>query len=296
MAGLRKLRLVVEDPDLAVRELCRAYHRRLYTRSLNSDGIDVFEQDWDNLIVLDACRFDVFAAVADSLPGTLERRTSQAATTPEFVRANFGGRDLHDTVYVTQNTWYLKLRDEIDATVHDVTNPRDEDPSVVTDRALAFDERYPDKRLVVHYLPPHHPYVGPTAERELPSYEAQFGDFLRQVQRGHVDIDDATLRRAYRENLERVLPEVERLLDSLVGKTVVTADHGELLGESLSPVPVPVYGHHRGLYVDQLVEVPWLVVPGNRRKRIRADAPTESAASEDERDIDSHLRQLGYTV
>jgi len=59
---------------------------------------------------------------------------------------------------------------------------------------------------------------------------------------------------------------------------------------------VTVYGHHRGLYVDQLVEVPWLVVPGNRRKRIRADAPTESAASEDERDIDSHLRQLGYTV
>jgi hypothetical protein len=111
MAGLRKLRLAVEDPDLAVRELYRAYHRRLYTRSRNADGIDVFEQDWDNLIVLDACRFDVFAAVADSLPGTLERRTSQAATTPEFVRANFGGRDLHDTVYVTQNTWYLKLRD-----------------------------------------------------------------------------------------------------------------------------------------------------------------------------------------
>jgi hypothetical protein len=296
MAVFEKLRVAAAHPHLAVRELYRAYHRRLYTRSLNDDGVDVFDEDWDNLVVLDACRYDVFAAVAaSSLPGTLERRTSQAATTPEFVRANFGGRDLHDTVYVTQNTWYLKLRDDIDASVHDVANPR-QDPGAVTDRALAFDERYPNKRLVVHYLPPHHPYIGPTAERELPSYEEQFGDFLRQVQRGRVDLDDATLRAAYRENLERVLPEVERLLDALAGKTVVTADHGELLGETLSPVPVTVYGHHRGLYVDELVDVPWLVVPGNRRKRVRAEAPAESAASSCDRDLDRHLRQLGYTV
>ena len=38
----------------------------------------------------------------------------------------------------------------------------------------------------------------------------------------------------YREELETVVPCVRELLDALSGKTVVSADHGELLDDRLS--------------------------------------------------------------
>jgi len=38
---------------------------------------------------------------------------------------------------------------------------------------------------------------------------------------------------AYNENLDIVLTEIEALLDELDGKSVITADHGNLVGERL---------------------------------------------------------------
>jgi len=39
---------------------------------------------------------------------------------------------------------------------------------------------------------------------------------------------------AYNENLDIVLTEIEALLDELDGKSVITADHGNLVGERLT--------------------------------------------------------------
>lgn len=62
-----------------------------------NDGIAVFDQDWDVLVILDACRYDAFREHA-SLPGRLQAVTSQGSVTPEWLHANVAGRDLTDTV------------------------------------------------------------------------------------------------------------------------------------------------------------------------------------------------------
>ncbi|MFB6308145.1 MAG: hypothetical protein ABEH35_02345 [Haloarculaceae archaeon] len=294
MYGLAELRQVLDNPHLALREVNRAYHRRLYQRPYNTNGIDIFEEDWDNLVILDACRYDTFAAETD-FEG-IETRTSRGAATPEFVRGNFTGVAHHDVVYVAANTWYFDLREEIDAEVHAAFYVDDRDPAVMTEQALELAAEYPDKRLLVHYIPPHHPFKGSTAERALPPYEEQSNALFERIQRGEIEIDDATLRQIYRENLHRVLPDVDTLLSELGGKTVVTADHGELLGDRTSPVPVPDYGHHTGLYVDELVEVPWYESINGERKEIVAEPPDGRGDSPTQDVVDQRLEDLGYKV
>jgi hypothetical protein len=282
------------------------YHRRFGARGHNTKGIDVFQQDWDNLIVLDACRFDVFDRRADHLDGDTERRRSRASSTSEFIRANFAGKALHDVVYVSANPWYAKLRDAIDAEVfayYDVHNEPEERPQIdqmygTTEYAREAGESYPEKRLLVHYIPPHHPLFGPTAEEHLPSIDSQLEmGFYERIRRGELAIDDEVLERAYAETFDRVLSEVETLLPELRGKTVITADHGEMLGERARPIPAKYYGHIPGLYTEQLVTIPWHVCDYDTRREISADPPrTADSDGDDEAQaaVDQRLRDLGY--
>jgi len=57
----------------------------------------------------------------------------------------------------------------------------------------------------------------------------------------------------YERNLRLVLEEVERLVQHLEGKIVVTSDHGEGLGKEAS-------GHALGRDIPVLRTVPWLEV------------------------------------
>jgi hypothetical protein len=219
--------------------------------------------------------------------------------------ANFRNKSLHDTVYVSANGWYLSLQNEIDAEVHDFIalhtseyreNPyRTTLPETVTQEALGAHDRYPNKRLIIHYVQPHRPFVGPTGDEH---FSEQTGlNFQRAVQEIDRSCRRDIARKAYRENLKIVLKETKTLLEELSGRTVVTADHGELLGERLSPIPVRGYGHPVGLYHDALVEVPWLIHDSGPRKRIVSEAPAEtderSATAEETME---HLKDLGYAV
>jgi hypothetical protein len=301
MSGLlRRLR----DGETSIRQLAAHHLNRLYytlrnPNGYNSDGIDVFAEDWDNLLILDACRYDRFAEQS-TLDGTLESRVSRASATREWVHANFTDRTLHDVVYVSANPNYRKVADEIGAEVHAYVDVWRDDtlvgeentivpPETVTEHALDAAEQYPNKRLLVHYVQPHYPFIGPTGEEHFDPTAT-----LKEVSQKY-DLTDGLLDRAYRENLDIVLDEAARLVEALDGKTVVSADHGELLGERLSPLPLRAYGHPNGVYVEELVRVPWLVhVSGNRRE-IVAEAPTEREEVDDEA-LEEQLRNLGYVT
>lgn len=278
------------------------YHRRLGTWPYNRRGQDVFAADWDTLILLDACRYDVFVEQDHGFDGRTEPRTSRAASTSEFIRANCSGRTLHDVVYVSANPWYMKLRDEIDASVYayyDVHNEPEERPHVdqmylTTEVALEAAADHPNKRLLVHYAPPHHPLFGPTAEAHLPSIESQLEmGFYERIRRGEIEVDHDVLRRAYAETLAAVCEEAGRVVEAVDGKTVISADHGEMLGERAWPVPMRYYGHVPGLYTDELVTVPWHVCEFDERRTIEAEQPVERTVSVD---VDEQLRDLGYKV
>ena len=88
--------------QLAAHYINRLYYTARNPDNYNANGISVFTEDWDNLVILDACRYDYFAEQSN-LNGTLTTRISRASATREWVRANFTDRQLHDVVYVSAN-------------------------------------------------------------------------------------------------------------------------------------------------------------------------------------------------
>jgi hypothetical protein len=278
-----------------------AYHRRTHTEH----GTLVTEEDWDNLVILDACRFDMFEA-QNHIPGDLQRRRSLGSESWEFLRANFAGEEFHDTVYVTANPYATKLSDGTFHAVEDLLSDewdperRTVLPETVVAAAQRTAEQYPNKRLIVHFMQPHYPFIGeygrrlehtglvrPSSEGRADSKRHVWGSLRNgRIQKSHV-------WEAYRENLDIVLPHVETLLHSLLGKSVVTADHGNLVGEWTSPLPVRGYGHPRGLDASELRTVPWLVIEGANRRSIVAESPIDNA-NPSEQVVEQRLEELGY--
>ncbi|MFC6825965.1 hypothetical protein [Halopelagius fulvigenes] len=309
MYSASQIRYGLENPQVGLRELNRRFWDRAGRRAYNPDGTDIFEEDWDNLLILDGCRYDYFAeAVSEyEIDGELESRTSRGSATKEFLRGNFHGRDLRDTVYVTASTMLYQenvFRDGVDVNLHATVDVWEEGidfgedgvhPSTVADAAREAAEKYPKKRLVVHFVQPHAPYIG-TRGREL------FPDLapnpLSEQFRGVRDVPDEYFETVYRENLELALDEVVPLLRDLRGRSVVTADHGMLLGERERPIPIRSYGHPSRLYVEEMVEVPWFVHDtGDRKDIVAGDAQGGYERKRDD-ELDErareHLRSMGY--
>lgn len=90
--SLQNIVRAVKNPQLVARELNRLYFTRFYTKPFNEDGVDVFTEDWDNLIILDACRYDMLESA--SIEGTLEHRISRGSNTVEFLFGNFTEKSL----------------------------------------------------------------------------------------------------------------------------------------------------------------------------------------------------------
>jgi hypothetical protein len=290
----------IKNPRAAGREINRLIHTRGHTQTYNPAGSGIFSEDWDNLLILDACRYDYFHELAD-LPGTTSYRYSLAPATYQFIRAEFTGNKAHDTVYVSSNGWFLQLKDEIGAEVYkfiDLLSDGDSveqsgeemkvpSPKAVTDHALCAFRDYPNKRLIVHYLQPHHPFIGPRGKQYS---DLDSSSLIKVVDASNKD--DDKLRYAYKENLELVLEEVATLLEQLKGKTVVTADHGEMLGDRHDYWPSKDYGHHPGIFNDATVKVPWHVYENGNRREVISEDPGPSDPTD--ADLDEHLRNLGY--
>ena len=285
----------LRNPMVVVRKLNRLYYTRFNMYPYNVDGVDVLEEDWDNLIILDACRYDAYAETTD-LEGQLESRISRGAKTSEFIRANFTDKRLYDTVYVSANGWYSYLKDEMNSELHkfvllDEDLNGDEEmgsfhPEIVTEHAKRAVDEYPHKRLIAHYVQPHQPYIGQKGREHF--------DFAESLPRlvEQTDAPAELIREAYYENLEYVLPYVRELVEYMNGRTVVTADHGEMLGERHNIVPVRDFGHHGGVYHRVLVEVPWHIIDTGPRREIVAEPPDEDIAS----DVEDNLQELGYVM
>jgi hypothetical protein len=271
------------------------------------EGVDVVEEDWDNLVILDACRYDVFESVND-LPGRLERRTSQAAVTWSFLKQNFENRQLHDTIYLAANAVVGENADRLDVfKLVGLWKSSDQDrydvvePETVVDEAVSLHEKYPDKRLIVHFLQPHTPFLLRDGE-EIP-VDSPYRNF-DAARRGNVP--ETEIRQVYEENVTNVLNDVEKLVEELDGKTVVTADHGELLGEGIGKINAILhprwpfasrqnfkYGHYSHIRMPELVEVPWLVIDSEQRRDIVAADNPEDVEMETN-SITQQLEALGY--
>lgn len=228
----------------------------------STNSVSIVEEDWDNLVILDACRYDVFKEKYKkyNLHGNLEKYVSKGSSTVEFLIKNFEGGKFPDIIYITANPYvYTIIGNLFYKTVHLWRDNWDSEkgtvmPEQVVEKTLEIQERYPRKRLIIHFMQPHSPYVG--------KYKREGNFWQLALKEGKEEA-----MRAYRSNLDLVLPHVEHLVNKLRGKTVVTADHGEACGEeAATPLKIPIYGHPNGVHIPVLLEVPWLVVDKPRKK------------------------------
>lgn len=300
----KKVLKAIKNPRLACREVNKLTHQHVPFQRYEKSSTVFIDEDWDNLLILDACRFDLFEA-ENTIDGRLERRRSGASSTVEFLYRNVDGRDLTDTVYVTANGQVQNFSDKLDINFYDVVplyaDGWDKDlktvpPEVVTEEAIEAERTYPNKRLLVHYVQPHFPFIGSDTEADKYRTDESTHDtaFWQRVLCGQTDLTRADLWDAYRETLRVTLPHVERIVSELDGKTVVTSDHGNLFGERSEPIPIREWGHPTGLYHEKLVEVPWLVCEGENRKRVAPEPAEDRSLKPDPAVVEDRLEDLGY--
>ena len=293
---------ILGEIDAAGLKINRWYHKRRY----ENDGIWVTKKDWDILLILDGCRYDLFEET-NTINGDLTAVKSRGSTSVEFLQENFGEGTHHDTVYVSANPYTHKLDTD---TFHDTYDLLETDwneneetvlPEDVVKRALEAHERHPDKRLIVHFMQPHYPFIGELGKeishRGYTNKQSKATTNSKYTVWGKLqyNLDGLTeefVWKAYRENLEIVLEHVAELVAKLDGKTVITADHGNLIGERLSPVPVKGYGHPGYIRIEELIEVPWLEIACDSRREINSEPPADDT---EQIEVDKKkLEALGY--
>lgn len=298
------LKQAIRNPRLICREINSYAHRGVPKWNYRKKGLDFLSEDWDNLLILDACRYDLFAEY-NTILGELERKYSKSSSTVGFLRTNVDCVDLSDTVYVTANGQIHNHKDEINANFFDVIPLYAEEwdnelgtvpAKAVTRRALQAEKEYPDKRLLVHYVQPHYPFIDGDLDIEI----GRTGDdgidkaFWRRIFDGDVSVSPDELWTAYRKTFQGMLEHVETAVDGLTGKTVVTSDHGNMFGERGYPIPIREWGHPDKLYYPHLVEVPWLVCKDNKRKSITTGETKKMSLEPDPAVVKQRLSDLGY--
>jgi len=285
--------------------LTQTYH------TIYRDPIKISEQDWDNLIILDGCRYDMFKEIYPDTDG-LCYRFSPGASTSDFLTANFVGDNLHDTVYVTANPMYKTL--DLDSVFFDIVDVWESDwdhelhtvrPRPMAEATIRANNRFPNKRIISHFLQPHYPFIGELGS-QLPDHAGTEYTY-RKVKGENADRENPTVWNllnqeeisegaawdAYVENLEIAIPHIMSVIEESYGKTIVTSDHGNMVGEKPFGVMKPVYGHPDGVYTEELCKVPWLELPFEHRKETFAEDPKINKAQRSGK-VESRLADLGY--
>ena len=302
----------------------REYTDRIFRHFAEDKGIYVIDEKWDNLIILDACRYDLFEEM-NALDGRLESRISRGSDTTEFLVENFVKHPRYatfdDVVYVAANPLVSSILRNRFHKIYPVWEYGWDDrlntipPSIVKNEALAARRNHPDKRMIVHFMQPHFPaltgrFAGETGIIGTRTLVKMGLDPVKAAQDGPIDVNlSALLERgdlnkddvlsAYKENLKIVLSHVAELVQEFPGRTVITSDHGETFGERMGiSYPFRVYGHRRHLHVKPLVVVPWLMIEGKDQSTIGRpnlhEASEYAYSEEEEAKIKDRLRKLGY--
>lgn len=303
-----RIALGIKNPRLILREANRLFHSRFGYWSYNLNGIDVLSKNWDNLLILDGCRYDMFRKIASpELRGTTKKGISRGSETPEFLAANFDGKDVSDTVYITANPQLERNADYIDTNFHAIENVWQDEgwdekwgtvlPETITEHAKDAIPSYSDKRLVVHYMQPHFPFItdSTTEDKGYLNEDDNKGKHIwLQYETGDATTPIEVTKEAYYDNLRRTLPHVQELVDALDGRTVITADHGNMLGERSTPIPIQQWGHPSKTYTPELVEIPWHVIDDDETREIVAEDESNDETDVKQSVVEDRLSQLGY--
>jgi hypothetical protein len=233
-------------------------------------GTSIFEREWDLLIILDACRYDLFVEFGPQHRvferfSSVERMYSVGSQSEDWIERTFEsaeGSRLAQTTYISDDG-HVDMMNE--SGLHDIVSIElTEDnsiggvirPEVITEEALRQFRSPGASKFIVHYTQPHAPFLhcvgkyDSTAEGSGGSQNVWTG-----IRDGEFEKDEVW--RDYGRNLLLVLDHVETMIENFEGKIVVTADHGNAMGE------FGLYGHPGREAAPSIRAVPWAVANGS---------------------------------
>ncbi len=244
--------------------------------SVGTRNINPIDADWDLCILIDSCRYDVFKTMYKDILKTdvpVKKACSHCSCTKEFTK-NYLNRDYIDMVYVNHtvsldywipNTKFFKKLD-VWRTHWDYKKWGTIMPWDMTDETLKMIKKYPDKKIMLHYVQVHPPYLSEeyskfnkiefTPERAIKDLEngkrKSRKGFVQGVMRNTIGYErtwkllsmlgiEASdgygqmyqhfgmegLINGYTINMKIVLNEIKRLLENYKGKVLITSDHSQ---------------------------------------------------------------------
>lgn len=202
----------------------------------------IYKQDWNYLIILDACRYDYFSNFyKDYFEGTLLKVESKGNNTRDWFKNTFD-KFLPVVYYSTNatiNSGYSNLFLKI---IEVFLDSGWLNPYTLNKKFREF----PSKKAILHYIQPH------LSNKNFPNI--QYSLFIKTVFKRNITIE--RIKEEYVKNLLTVLEACKDLIKILNGKIIITSDHGEMLGED----QLFFHEYSLQLYHPILRHVPWLVI------------------------------------
>lgn len=262
---------------------------------MKSQKKQIHKKNWDILIVLDACRFDVFEDLYDGyLDGNLKKVKSEGSFTVEWLKKTFD--EHYDLTYISANPFVNSQGRDFggwratehfsriyDAWLHDWDEENDTvRPSSMKNLSLSI-----SGRKIAHFVQPHCPYLtldkgfnwdNVTGGFGSNSLRQKFSDALVRVLgrsrarsfvyflKGEKPLEDFErnwvseygaigIIRAYKANLIAALSAIKDIAKERNGKKIIVTADH---GEAFGEEGY--WGHISGIDIPVLRNVPWLEV------------------------------------
>lgn len=261
---------------------------------INKFGTNVYSKDWEVLVILDACRVDLYRDVINE---DAESIWSVGSSSEEWISHTFTPSvGVSETEYVTGNIFSRDYLNENDFHgLEEVWRYGWDDeagtipPRRLTNEAIRTWRETSADRMIVHYMQPHFPAMGSEIDLGGGVTRDEFGrgdvvDIWSDMRSGAIDV--STAWNAYRDNLEFVWSDVELLMENVEGKVGVTADHGNCFGKW------GAYGHPSGLVSPELRRVPWDSYDCSDEMTHQPEEANKEDTAKD--NVEERLKSLGY--
>ncbi len=268
-----------------------------FALKIYNPGMNVYERDWDVLVILDACRPGMMRRIGPEYGfGDVETVWSIANMSNEWMERTFVDEyadEIARTAYVSGNPFTRNHEWDV-ATLEEVwTYGWDHEikgvpARPVTDAALTTWRESEADRMIVHYMQPHFPSIPHPDVGEFGDL-GDFGHGWNTVwgDAGEI-IPEHVVREAYDDNLRYVLAEVNLLLDNIDAEHVsITADHANAMGE------FGIWGHPRIVLHPSIRRVPWVEATG-RGPGDHDPEPVPETDDITDAEIEERLEALGY--
>ncbi len=323
----------LKNPSRVVDSVLLDYLYRIPAIAVNGHrtiGTNVFDREWDVLILLDTCRVDAMRLVQDEYDfiDTVDSIRSVGGASAEWLARTFDEQHLdqiRETAFLSAQS---HIQEVLDTKVHETDSDRPLPfktlrlfPSVdITELGKA---EYLFKFETVGEEGP----FGHTEGNTPPKYvtdraisvgrEHDFDRLILQYHQPHTPwfskalAEDRDLKyheydwwnyyyetgdlesiwEAYMSDLRFVLDDIELLLENLdADRVAISSDHGEAFGE------YGILGHKLGSLHPQIRKVPWVITSAEDNETYEPTVEEPNNARMSREELDEQLEALGYKV